>query len=87
MTALTATEPIIRARLKKATDKQYAHGVLGLRAKPDWDGASFDHEGTPVTVTLPGLRALHGFVRLGAPKVALPFQLPARGLCLSRPQF
>ena len=50
MTALTATEPIIRARLKKATDKQYAHGVLGLRAKPDWDGASFDHEGTPVTV-------------------------------------
>ena len=50
MSALTATEPIIRARLKKATDKHYAHGVLGMRANPVWDGDSFDHDGTPVTV-------------------------------------
>ncbi len=50
MTSLTATEPIIRARLKKASDKQYRRGVLGLRAKPVWEGHAFDHEGTPVTV-------------------------------------
>jgi hypothetical protein len=47
---LTATEPIIRARLKKASDKRYRHGVLGLRAEPEWDGDTFDHDGTPVTV-------------------------------------
>lgn len=50
MSALTATEPIIRARLKKARDKQYKNGVLGLRAKPAWDGDAFIYEGTPVTV-------------------------------------
>jgi hypothetical protein len=50
VSALTATEPIIRARLKKARDKQYKNGVLGLRAKPAWDGDTFIYEGTPVTV-------------------------------------
>ncbi|BBX34838.1 alkaline phosphatase domain-containing protein [Mycolicibacterium mageritense DSM 44476 = CIP 104973] len=50
MTTLTATEPIIRARLKKASAKQYRHGVLGLRAKPVWDGDSFEYDGAPVTV-------------------------------------
>lgn len=50
VSALTATEPIIRARLKKASDKKYKHGVLGLRAKPTWEGETFVFEGTPVTV-------------------------------------
>lgn len=50
LSALTATEPIIRARLKKARDKHYKSGVLGLRAKPSWDGDDFAYEGTPVTV-------------------------------------
>lgn len=50
MSVLVATEPIIRARLRKAHDKQYRAGVLGLRAKPVWDGGSFDYDGTPVTV-------------------------------------
>src|SRR6516165_7704006 len=50
MTTLVATEPIIRARLKKASDKHYRHGVLGLRAEPVWDGDSFHHDGTPVTI-------------------------------------
>lgn len=50
MTTLVATEPIIRARLKKASDKHYRHGILGLRAEPLWDGAGFHHDGTPVAV-------------------------------------
>jgi hypothetical protein len=50
MTTLIATEPIIRARLKKAHDKHYRTGVLGLRAQPVWDGDEFDFEGRPVTV-------------------------------------
>ncbi|OLP01887.1 alkaline phosphatase [Mycolicibacterium porcinum] len=50
MTTLTATEPIIRARLKKASAKQYRHGVLGLRAKPVWNGDGFEYDGAPVTV-------------------------------------
>jgi hypothetical protein len=50
MSTLVATEPIIRARLKKARDKRYRTGVLGLRAQPVWDGPIFDYEGTPVTV-------------------------------------
>jgi len=50
MTTLTATEPIIRARLSRARAKRYRTGVLGLRAKPSWDGPTFDHDGTPVTV-------------------------------------
>jgi hypothetical protein len=50
MTTLTATEPIIRARLSRARAKRYRTGVLGLRAKPAWDGTAFEHDGTPVTV-------------------------------------
>ena len=49
-TELRATEPIIRARLTRARAKRYRTGVLGLRAKPAWDGGAFDHDGTPVTV-------------------------------------
>lgn len=50
MTALIATEPIIRARLRKASDKHYRHGVLGLRAQPVFDGDGFDFNGTRVSV-------------------------------------
>lgn len=50
MTSVTATEPVIRARLKKAREKRYANGILGLRAKPTYDGGDFDYHGTPVTV-------------------------------------
>lgn len=50
MSALTATEPIIRARLNKAAAKRHHRGVLGLRAEPCWAGSAFDHEGIPVTV-------------------------------------
>ena len=50
MSNLTATEPIIRARLDKAAAKRYRRGVLGLRAKPRWAGDPFDHKGIPVTV-------------------------------------
>ncbi len=50
MSPLTATEPIIRARLDKAAAKRYRRGVLGLRAEPRWAGNSFDHKGIPVTV-------------------------------------
>ncbi|NTY62304.1 BREX-2 system phosphatase PglZ [Mycolicibacterium sphagni] len=50
MTTVTATEPVIRARLKKAREKNYANGVLGLRAKATYDGSDFDYDGTPVTV-------------------------------------
>ncbi|MBX5489205.1 MAG: BREX-2 system phosphatase PglZ, partial [Mycolicibacterium hassiacum] len=50
MSHLTVTEPIIRARLDRAVDKQYHRGVLGLRAQPHWDSGTFDHKGVPVTV-------------------------------------
>jgi len=50
VSTLRATEPIIRARLNRARAKRYRTGVLGLRAKPSWNGDSFDHDGTPVTV-------------------------------------
>ncbi|MFD6893265.1 BREX-2 system phosphatase PglZ [Rhodococcus sp. NPDC060086] len=50
MNTLTATRPIITAKLNKAVKKRYTHGVLGLRATPTWDGGSFHHDGTPVTV-------------------------------------
>jgi hypothetical protein len=50
MSALVATEPIIRARLRKAIDKGYRHGVLGLRAQPVWNHADFAQDNTAVTV-------------------------------------
>ena len=50
MSTLVATEPIIRARLKRAHDKHYRTGVLGLRAAPVWERDSFEFDGTPVTV-------------------------------------
>ena len=50
VSGVIVTEPIIRSRLRKAHDKQYRGGVLGLRARPVWDGRDFDYDGTPVTV-------------------------------------
>ncbi|OOL32426.1 alkaline phosphatase [Rhodococcus rhodochrous] len=50
MNTLTATRPIITAKLAKAVEKRYKSGVLGLRAAPAWDGSTFQHDGTPVTV-------------------------------------
>jgi hypothetical protein len=47
---LAATRPIIAAKLAKAAEKRYRHGVLGLRATPSWDGGGFVHEGVQVTV-------------------------------------
>ncbi|MGC5248844.1 BREX-2 system phosphatase PglZ [Gordonia sp. DT219] len=50
MTALTATKPIITARLQQAVDKRYRSGVLGLRASATWSDSAFSHDGVPVTV-------------------------------------
>ncbi|MGV9671694.1 BREX-2 system phosphatase PglZ [Gordonia sp. NPDC003504] len=50
MTALTATRPIIAARLAQAVDKRYRSGVLGLRASASWRDGTFNHDGVPVTV-------------------------------------
>lgn len=50
MSTLVATEPIIRARLRKAIDKGYRHGVLGLRAQPVWNHSDFEQDNTAVTV-------------------------------------
>ncbi|WP_182347793.1 BREX-2 system phosphatase PglZ [Tomitella gaofuii] len=48
--ALTATEPIIAARLSRVAEKNHRPGVLGLRAAPRWHGGGFAHRGVPVTV-------------------------------------
>ncbi|OBJ70980.1 BREX-2 system phosphatase PglZ [Mycobacterium sp. 1274756.6] len=59
MSALVATEPIIRARLHKAHSKHYRNGVLGLRAEPVWGGGDFTFEGTAVrVVACPSVLAL-----------------------------
>ncbi|HET8643573.1 MAG TPA: BREX-2 system phosphatase PglZ [Pseudonocardiaceae bacterium] len=47
----TATAPVVRALLDEARRKNYRHGVLGVRARPQWSGpAQFSHEGVEVTV-------------------------------------
>lgn len=48
--ALTATRPIIEARLQRVTDKNHRPGVLGLRAAPTWDGDGFTYRQVPVSV-------------------------------------
>lgn len=59
VSTLVATEPIIRARLRKASSKHYRNGVLGLRAQPVWDGDDFDFDGTAVrVVACPSVLAL-----------------------------
>ena len=50
MTNLVATERIIRARLQRAIDKGYKHGVIGIRLPPVWDSDDFEIGGVPVTV-------------------------------------
>lgn len=47
----TATLPVVRALLEQARDLKFTGGVLGVRARPHWDGPErFDHAGTPVLV-------------------------------------
>lgn len=51
MTADAASLPVIRALLDEARKKNYDSGVLGVRARPQWDGPTeFDHHGVPVRV-------------------------------------
>ncbi|MGH3328673.1 MAG: hypothetical protein ACRDPT_12905, partial [Streptomycetales bacterium] len=52
MTTPAATLPVIRALLDEARKKNYQHGgVLGVRARPHWEGPQeFDHSGLPVRV-------------------------------------
>jgi hypothetical protein len=47
----TVTLPVLRALLDQARNKNYASGVLGVRARPEWPGpASFSHDNVPVRV-------------------------------------
>lgn len=49
--ASAATLPVIRALLDEAMRKNYASGVLGVRARPEWPAAAeFSHGTTPVRV-------------------------------------
>lgn len=48
---LAATEPVVRVLLDEARKKRYRAGVIGIRAKPTWDGPErFTHDGRPVIV-------------------------------------
>ena len=38
VTATRATLPVLRALLDEARRKDLRHGVLGVRARPDWAG-------------------------------------------------
>jgi hypothetical protein len=50
-TAAGATLPVLRALLDQARRKDYASGVLGVRARPEWPGAPvFTHADVPVRV-------------------------------------
>jgi len=50
-TATRATLPVLRALLDQARRKDYASGVLGVRARPEWTGAPvFTHGDVPVRV-------------------------------------
>ncbi|HUY48777.1 MAG TPA: BREX-2 system phosphatase PglZ [Streptosporangiaceae bacterium] len=50
-TAARATLPVLRALLDQARRKNYASGVLGVRARPEWPGPpAFTHESVPVRV-------------------------------------
>ncbi len=51
MTLAVASVPVVRALIDEARRKHFRGGVLGVRARPVWDGpASFDHDGAPVQV-------------------------------------
>src|SRR5664279_2329557 len=46
-----ATLPVVRARLDEAVEKKYVGGVIGVHARPIWEGAAtFDHRQAPVRV-------------------------------------
>jgi hypothetical protein len=50
-TATRATLPVLRALLDQARHKNYASGVLGVRARPEWPGPqTFSHDSVPVRV-------------------------------------
>src|ERR1700761_3347717 len=49
--ASAATLPVIRALLDEAIRGKYRSGVLGVRARPEWDGPpEFSHDGATVRV-------------------------------------
>jgi hypothetical protein len=49
--ASAATLPVVRALLDEARRKNYDHGVLGVRARPEWTGAdTFSYHDVPVHV-------------------------------------
>ncbi|MEU9428317.1 BREX-2 system phosphatase PglZ [Streptomyces sp. NPDC048342] len=49
--ATTASLPVIRALIDQARSKQFEGGVIGILARPEWDGpAEFEHESVPVRV-------------------------------------
>jgi hypothetical protein len=49
--ATQATIPVLRALLDEARRGDYRSGVLGVRARPEWNGAAtFLHDGVPVAV-------------------------------------
>jgi hypothetical protein len=51
VTTTRATLPVLRALLDQAHRKDYASGVLGVRASPEWPGAlTFTHADVPVRV-------------------------------------
>ncbi|WP_308125395.1 BREX-2 system phosphatase PglZ [Rhodococcoides corynebacterioides] len=50
MTAMVASRAVVGAKLTAVAQKNYSRGVLGLHAAAEWDGASLQFEGEPVTV-------------------------------------
>jgi hypothetical protein len=50
-TATRATQPVLRALLDQARNKNFLSGVLGVRARPEWTGTpTFTHADVPVRV-------------------------------------
>lgn len=53
MTVVTAraSVPVLRELLNEARSRRYTHGVLGVRAKPEWTGSpAFTHEKVPARI-------------------------------------
>jgi hypothetical protein len=51
VTATVASLPVVRALIDQARSKQFDGGVIGVLARPEWDGpAEFEHDGVPVNV-------------------------------------
>lgn len=49
--AAHASVPVLRELLDEARSRRYEHGVLGVRAKPEWPGSrTFTHDKVPVRV-------------------------------------